>query len=270
MSDPLSHPLSDRPSDPRTDLRAGDGADPGPESTGGFHFDRETASTPIEPGRWRTTVRPEWNIGDNPNGGYAMSSTLLAMRSLAPDSIPDPIAVNVHFLRPSLAGLAAEIRADVLRVGRRTATVRGQLHQDGKPRIDLTATFGALPALTMPHGGSGVHPGGPELAEPVDPPDLTGLPGLRPEVPDLPPPERCVPRSRLAQGVTLPLMSRVEVRIVPNTRSPLRPTKRRPQAGSASPTAARSTPPRCRCSPIVSHRPCSACTAEPGGCRPSS
>jgi acyl-CoA thioesterase len=65
------------------------------------------------------------------------------------------------------------------------------LIQDGAPRVALAAV---LADLTGPAS---------------DAPD----PGLTVAAPSIPPPERCVDRIELDQGVELPLLSRVEVRV---------------------------------------------------------
>lgn len=178
----------------------------GSEADSRFDFDRETASTPIGPGLRSGLIRPDWNIGDNPNGGYALASVLRAVRSELGDEWPDPIAVNTHFLRPALAGREAEFRVETVRTGRRTATVRGALVQDGKERVETIATFGRLSSDDPRPASTGDDPG--------------ALSDVTPEVPELPGPDECVGRSTLAQGVSLPLMSRVEVRIVPEYSEP--------------------------------------------------
>ncbi|MFK7855868.1 MAG: thioesterase family protein [Granulosicoccus sp.] len=160
-----------------------------------YAFDTETLSNRISDNHWQLRLASDWSIGDNPNGGYLLACLLRSMMSLVPDT-PDPIAVTTHYLRPGLPGAIADLRASIIRSGRRTATVAGTMEQDGKPRLTCTVTFGSLD-----HGGSGDD-------------DATERTLTMP-APDLPPPEECTTRSTLAQAVELPIMNRLEVRIDP-------------------------------------------------------
>lgn len=158
-----------------------------------FLFDRETAVTPIADGRWSARVVDGYNIGENPNGGYLMAIVLRALRdqlAMTDPSLdqPDPVTLTAHFLRPGVANADAEITTDVLKLGRSITTGRATLVQEGKARVELLAGFGRLAA-----GGS-EH----EITIPA---------------PELPPPDDCVDRAELSQGVVLPLLSRVEVRV---------------------------------------------------------
>lgn len=162
-------------------------------SDAGFLFDRETAVTNVADGLWSAHVADAYNIGDNPNGGYLMAIVLRALRDeLArtepPLDQPDPLTLTAHFLRPGVANAGAEITTEILKLGRSITTARATLRQEGKARVELLAGFGRLA------DGDGGHE--------------VSLPAL-----DLPPPEACVDRAALAQGVVLPLLSRVEVRV---------------------------------------------------------
>jgi len=160
-----------------------------------YAFDTETNSNRVSDDHWQLHMVPDWNIGDNPNGGYLLACLLGAMVKLVPDT-PDPIAVSTHYLRPGLANSTADLRANIVRLGRRTATVTGTMEQDGKPRITCTATFGKLDQSES--GGED------ETAQSLSIPP-----------PDLPPPEKCTTRSELAQAVALPIMNRLDIRIDP-------------------------------------------------------
>ncbi len=152
-------------------------------------FDDDTAITRHGDGRWSARLDRSWNIGDNANGGYALTPVLRALRELS--GHPDPISVTTHFLRPGKGDTDAEIHAELVRRGRTTATARGELVQEGKERLVMLAAFGDLSV--------GV-----------------GAPGsLTLEPPDLPPPEDCLHRSGLEQGVELPILDRVDVYIRP-------------------------------------------------------
>ncbi len=151
-------------------------------------FDTETAVVPVGEGLWATCLSAGWNIADNSNGGYALTSVLRAMRSLVPH--PDPISVTTHFLRPARGDTDGEVWASVVRAGRTVSTLRGSLWQEGKQRLEVLAAFADLAAGR----------GGPEIAQ---------------APPAIPPVEDCVHRGSLEQGVELPILSRVDVRVHP-------------------------------------------------------
>lgn len=160
-----------------------------------YAFDTETLSRQVAENQWQLDMVPHWNIGNNPNGGYLLACLLRAMANLVPDT-PDPIAVTTHYLRPGLAGKTADLKAQVVRQGRRTATVTGIMEQEGKPRITSTATFGNLETDDNPE---------------------TEERSLSLPPPALPPPHECTSRSELAkaQAVELPIMDRLEIRVDP-------------------------------------------------------
>ena len=151
-------------------------------------FERETAAT-RRGDHWVTRLDAGWNIGDTPNGGYALSPVLRVLGELA--AHPDPLSVTTQFLRPAVGDADGEVHAEAVRVGRTTGVARGTLVQEGKERLLVTAVFG-------------------DLSTPVS----TGT-ELAPEPVDLPPPDECVDRRDLAQGVALPILSRVDVRLDP-------------------------------------------------------
>ncbi len=181
-------------------------------TTNGHQFDRESAvrrshdpdpeqleaADRVTAARFETLVSPRWNIGDNPNGGYLAASSLLAMAEMT--GRPDPLSVTTHFLRPGLGGEPGEIRTRLIRPGRRSSTASAELHQAGKQRIQMVAAFGDLAAAAAPASAADDDP---------DPPSLTISPV------DLPEPDDCVDRRSLEQGVDLPILQRLDVRIDP-------------------------------------------------------
>ena len=153
-------------------------------------FDDDTRPDPAGPGRWRCALSGDWNIGDNANGGYALSPVLRALTTVAAHT--DPISVTTSFLRPVEGGVEAEITSELVRAGRTATVATGTLSQDGRERLRVLATFGNL------RDAVGI---GPELAVPA---------------PELPAPQECVDRRDLEQGVELPILRRLEVRIHPD------------------------------------------------------
>ncbi len=158
-----------------------------------FQFDRETAVEALGDGRWSTQVVSDWNIGDNPNGGYLVGSAVRA--AIEATGQPDPLTVTTHYLRPGLGGSDGELDLDIVRRGRRFTNVDATLTQDGKARYHLVAAMGDLGNGTLSD-------------EPVEH-SLTQAPV------DIPPPDECRSRSNLEQGVDLPIMTRLDVRIDP-------------------------------------------------------
>jgi acyl-CoA thioesterase len=155
-------------------------------------FDEETSLTEVADGVWETVPGDRWNIGDTANGGYAVSPVLRAMRSVA--GRPDPWSVTTHYLAPLRPdGSAAEVRAELVKPGRMAAVVRGRLHHDGRDRLEVTAAFGDLSRAAS------------------EAPAQIALPA-----PPIPPPAECVDRSELSQGVDLPILDRLDVRIHPD------------------------------------------------------
>ncbi|NND75362.1 MAG: thioesterase family protein [Ilumatobacter sp.] len=148
-------------------------------------FEAETAVERVTDVRWSAHVSGHWNIGTNPNGGYLAAIALRALRQLGPHT--DPISVTTHFLRPGTAGAAAEVITEVLRVGRTITTARATLVQDGRARLEMIASLADL-----------ASPSGIEDA-------------LTIAAPPIPPPDQCVLRSGVEQGIDLPILDRVDI-----------------------------------------------------------
>jgi acyl-CoA thioesterase len=155
----------------------------------GFQFDDETELTAAGEGRWTTQLTSRWNIGENPNGGYLLAPLERAMAEASGQ--PDPLTVTTHYLRPGSGDAAAEIEVEPVRLGRSVSTMRGRLLQDGRTRLESIAAFTDLGSTAA-------------VAEIETPPV------------ELPPPDSCVSRRELAQGVVLPIMDRLEIRIHPD------------------------------------------------------
>lgn len=154
-----------------------------------FQFDIETRCTPIDESSWAAKLSERWNIGDKSNGGYLVGIVLRALSELSEN--PDPITISSHFLRPGIGNEPGIVRAEVVKHGRTMTTLRGVLEQEGKKRVEVLAGFGNL---------------GQERSD-------RNLEVAPPEMPD---PEDCVPRIDLEQGVYLPILDRVDVRIRPD------------------------------------------------------
>lgn len=161
-------------------------ADPsGPAGTPHF-FERSIALEPLGDGRWRGEVRPEWIVGEAPNGGYLVCIALSALGRTLPQ--PDPFAVSAHFPTRTVPG-PAEVRVQTIRAGRSLSTGVATLEQEGRPCMHVTATYGDLSAIDGP----------------------TAVLADRPE---FPPPEGCVP----AVGPSAPPLARqFDLRLTPES-----------------------------------------------------
>jgi acyl-CoA thioesterase len=157
-------------------------------------FDQECHLSQVADGRFRGHVVADWNIGDNPNGGYLVSISLKALKTLLPH--PDPISVTTHYLRPGSPDEPCDIHVDVLRSGRTLSTARATLSQNGKERIEVLAAYADLSQSAGVEATSTMAP------------------------PHLPDPDACTPRTGDLQGLDLPITSRLDIRLDPDLAVP--------------------------------------------------
>ncbi len=104
-------------------------------------FEVDTAVSRRGGGVYDARIAEGWDIGGNANGGYLLA---LAARAMADAVGRPPLSVTAHYLRPGRPG-PCEIDVDVVRAGRRMATVGARLRSDGDDVIALLGTFGELP-----------------------------------------------------------------------------------------------------------------------------
>jgi acyl-CoA thioesterase len=155
-------------------------------------FDADTAVTHTAAGHYQAEITDRWNIGANPNGGYLLAAAARAIAQEVPNH-PDPFTVTAHYLRPGEAG-TADISVEVVRTGRKLATLRSTVSQGGKGKLEILATFGDLADATGP----------------------TAVAVVRPTIP---PPADCLPRAPFnSDGFTISNMAyRTETRLDPAT-----------------------------------------------------
>jgi acyl-CoA thioesterase len=157
-------------------------------------LDDDTAVNAVGSGAYTTRLSDAWNIGTTPNGGYAMSSALRALVDVTARA--DPVSVTVHYLRPATPDAEGMITTRVVRAGRSATYATATLVQNGTERLTVAAVLA-------------------DLSAPVT---ASADPRLTVVAPDIPPPAACTDRGDLDQGVDLPLLSRVEVRVRPDNR----------------------------------------------------
>jgi len=154
-----------------------------------MQYDAETSVRKIGNSDYEGQVDGHWNIGDNPNGGYLVSIAINAIANELPH--PDPVSVTTHYLRPGTAGAPCQVSVDVIRKGRTLSSAKATLSQDGKEKLVVMAAFA----------------------------DLNETVGVDTELtltaPAIAPIGDCVPRTGSAQGVALPLASRVNTLLDP-------------------------------------------------------
>ena len=75
-------------------------------------FADDTAVRDEGGGRYRTEIRPGWDIAGNANGGYLLSIVTRAMRDVS--GRPDPVSVTGHYLAPGHPG-PAEVLTEVVK-----------------------------------------------------------------------------------------------------------------------------------------------------------
>jgi len=152
-------------------------------------LDDDAAVHPTGDGIYTTRLSSAWNIGTTPNGGYAMSAALRALVEVT--GRPDPASVTIHYLRPAIPDADGTISTRVVRTGRSAAYATATLVQEATARLTVTAV---LADLSAPAGTT-----------------LDRSPTLA--APDIPPPDACTDRGDLDQGIELPVLSRVDVRV---------------------------------------------------------
>ncbi len=129
-------------------------------------LDDDTAVRAAGAGTWSGSVSPRWNVGSAPNGGYLLALAARAM--LAASGRPDPLSVTAHYVTPPEPG-AVTVTTEVVRAGRRYATVAAALCQGGAERVRLLSATGDLAAQEGPTRVAAEPPGipGPDACEPL-------------------------------------------------------------------------------------------------------
>ena len=112
-----------------------------------FQFDTATATTPLGGGLYDTPVEDGWDINGNANGGYLLALMAQAMRTEC--ERPHPVSVSMHYLSPAPAG-GASTQVEVVKSGRRLATVVGTMQRDGKDIVRSIGTFGDIDSSLGP------------------------------------------------------------------------------------------------------------------------
>ncbi|MEY3290172.1 MAG: hypothetical protein RLY19_263, partial [Actinomycetota bacterium] len=108
-----------------------------------FEFDHAITATPLGNGVYDTPIEDRWDINGNANGGYLLALAASAMR--AESGRAHPVSISMHFLSPGPAG-PAQTTCEVVKAGRRLATVVGAISRDGRDIVRAIGTFGDVDA----------------------------------------------------------------------------------------------------------------------------
>ncbi|MCW2665279.1 MAG: hypothetical protein JWN57_241 [Frankiales bacterium] len=134
-------------------------------------------------------IDPTWCVGTKAHGGYLLSSIV---GPALDEAHPHPMAVSAHYLSSPDAG-SAELEIERVRTGRRVASSRLRLAQNGKPCVEVLLTAGKYDADAEPYWTTG-------------------------EAPVLPPVEDCLrAEARRRDGVTVGFLNHVDMRMDPET-----------------------------------------------------
>ena len=83
---------------------------------------------------------PGWAVGGKPHGGYLLRT---AVSHALDEAHPHPMAVSAHYLSSPDTG-AAVVDVERLRTGRRVASSRVRLTQQGDARVEVLLSHGTL------------------------------------------------------------------------------------------------------------------------------
>lgn len=149
-------------------------------------FAEDTAVRPIGGGRYAAAIAAGWDVMGRSNGGYLLC--LAARASMAACARPDPVSVTAHYLRPASAGPAG-LDTEVLKEGRRFATVAATMSSADEPRVAVLGTYGDLEARA-------------------------GFERMESAPPDIPAPEECV-RLEATETFPPPVVGKIDLRLHP-------------------------------------------------------
>ncbi len=103
-------------------------------------FDRETAITKLEDGRYSATMATSWWVVRGPNGGYLAAIILRALTDAVDDADRTPRSLTVHYASAPVEG-DVELLTVKERVGRSLTTCSCRMEQHGKLVALAVAAF---------------------------------------------------------------------------------------------------------------------------------
>jgi acyl-CoA thioesterase len=127
---------------------------------------------------YQASIEPGWDIFGNANGGYLTALAARAMAQVA--DRPHPVTVTAHYLNPAPPG-PVTIDTDLIKTGKRFATVQARLNSPTQVVAAIQGTFGSLePSSTLKRFDEG-PPALPPLEDcvPLEPGDTWPPPFFR-------------------------------------------------------------------------------------------
>jgi acyl-coenzyme A thioesterase PaaI-like protein len=112
------------------------------------------------------TITDRWNgLAGRPLGGFVLATALRALQETV--AYPDILVASAYFLKPVEPG-PVELRTDLARHGRRSATGEARLYQAGAEALRTIATFTDLQSAIGPSVVRGSPPMLPGASEAVE------------------------------------------------------------------------------------------------------
>ena len=125
---------------------------------------REVCVVPLD-------IDDSWSVGGRPHGGYLVRAAVAAALD---EAHPHPMAVSAHYVSSPDPG-PASIEIERVRTGRRVASSRIRLSQDGASRVEVLLSAGRWEAGGQPFWTA---PGGPPTLPAVQ--DCPRVPSVGP------------------------------------------------------------------------------------------
>tara|TARA_R110001592_G_scaffold363398_2_gene688043 strand:- start:110834 stop:111622 length:789 start_codon:yes stop_codon:yes gene_type:complete len=108
-------------------------------------FAQDTAVEQVGENQWHGEVRAGWRIGVVSNGGYVLAIAGRVLSEALPHS--DPLSVNAFYLAPTVLG-TIDCQLELLRAGRNTTHASIKMFQGGELKVQVTAAYCDLSALS--------------------------------------------------------------------------------------------------------------------------
>ena len=106
--------------------------------TGIGKFAQDTAVRRIDDTTWEGDFSGDWNVGQVPNGGYALAMGAKPLAEMLPHR--DPMTVNAYYVARTEPG-PVRCEVEVLRVGKGTSTGMVRMIQNGETKIQIIGTY---------------------------------------------------------------------------------------------------------------------------------
>ncbi|MEH6543186.1 MAG: thioesterase family protein [Porticoccaceae bacterium] len=106
--------------------------------TGIGKFAQDTSVRRIDDTTWEGDFSGDWNVGQVPNGGYALAMGAKPLAEILPHR--DPMTVTAYYVARTEPG-PVRCEVEVLRVGKGTSTGMVRMIQNGETKIQIIGTY---------------------------------------------------------------------------------------------------------------------------------